>query len=124
MTAPKKPQDRKPKAADVPKIERPEDVEGFDLLKPIDEVPVWDQAPLLALVAQLTEDSDEEGNVSLDNAEAIKILGEIGRAMLPFAVSVSAFTKFCTGKDALQRVASLAIAWTATLGEGKSSDDS
>lgn len=121
MTAPKKPQDRKPKAE---KIQRPEDVAGFDLLRPIDEVPVWDQAPLLALVAELTGDSDEEGKVELDNAESIRILGKIGQAMLPFSVDAKAFTKFCTGKDALERVAQLAVAWTATLGEGESSDDS
>lgn len=124
MTAKKTPQDRKPKAADLPKIERPEDVEGFELLHPIDEVPVWDQAPLLALVAELTDGADEEDGIELDNASAVRLLGEIGRAMLPFAVDKKQFTKFCTGKDALQRVATLAVAWTAVLGEDESSDDS
>lgn len=122
MTTPKKPQDRKPKAER--KVERPEDVEGFHLLRPIDEVPVWDQAPLISLVTKLTEDSDDEtGEVSLDNAQAVSLLGEIGRAMLPFAVDKKEFTKFCTGRDALTRVAQLAVAWTATLGEGESSAD-
>lgn len=121
MTTRKQPQDRKPKAA---KIERPEDTEGFELLKSIDEIPAWDQAPLLALVAQLTEGADDAGNVELDNAAAVSLCGEMGRAMLPFAVDQKAFTKFASGRQALQRITNLAIAWTSTLGEDESSDDS
>lgn len=121
MTSKKVPQDHKQKAA---KIVRPEDTAGFELLKPIDEVPVWDQAPLLALVAELTGDSDEKGEIELGNSDAVLLLGKIGKAMLPFAVNEKEFTKFCTGKEALQRVAELAVAWTATLGEDESSADS
>lgn len=124
MPTKKTPQDRKPKATTVPEIERPEDVEGFDLLKPIDEVPAWDQTPLLSLVAQLTEGANDAGDVELDNAQAVSLLGEIGRAMLPLAVDPKAFTKFASGKEALQRVTHLAIAWSAALGEDESSDDS
>ena len=123
MTAKKTPQDRKPKAVKA-EIERPEDVKGFELLKSIDEVPVWDQAPLLALVAELTEGADETGKIELSGAESVRLLGQIGAALLPFATDQKAFTKFCSGKQALQDVANLAIAWTAVLGEDESSDDS
>lgn len=118
---PKAPQDRKPKAE---KIERPEDVKGFHLLKPIDNVPVWDQAPLLSLVAKVTENADDEGNLELDEAEGILLIGQIGKAMLPFAIDEKAFIKFATGRSAMQDVMTLALAWTSVLGEGKSSDDS
>lgn len=119
-TSRKVPQDRKPKAA---AIERPEDVKGFELLLPIDEVPVWDQAPLLSLVSRMTDKVDDKGEVSMDNADAILLIGEISKTMLPFAVDKKEFTKFCTGRTALQDVMTLAIAWTSVLGEGESSGD-
>ena len=124
MPTKKTPQDRKPKAAAVPEITRPEDVEGWELLKSIDDVPAWDQTPLLALVAELTGDSNEAGDLELGNAEAVALLGQIGRAMLPLAVDQKAFTKFASGKEALQRITNLAVAWSAALGEDESSDDS
>jgi hypothetical protein len=117
----KAPQDRKPKAE---KIVRPQDVPGFELLKSIDEVPVWDQAPLLGLVRKLHGSADAAGDLELEEHEAIPLLGQIAKAMLPFAHSEKEFTKFCTGREALQRVMDLATAWVAVLGEEKSSDDS
>ena len=44
--------------------------------------------------------------------------------MLPWAKDEKEFVKFCSGRDALQRIAELAFAWTSVLGEGVSSDDS
>lgn len=121
-TAKKTPQDRKPKAE---KIVRPQDVAGFDLLLSIDDVPVWDQAPLLALVQKLSSSADEEsGTIDMDESDAIIIIGQVGKAMLPFAIDQKKFTKFCTGRDALQRIMDLAMAWTSVLGEDKSSGDS
>src|SRR5690349_5891578 len=110
MTAkktPKAPQDRKPKAA---KITRPEDTKGFELLHPIDEVPVWDQAPLLSLVAQLTDAGDDKGEVEMSNADAILLTGQIASAMRPFAVDEKQFIKFATGRTALQDIMNLALA--------------
>lgn len=120
-TSKKTPQDRKPKAEP---IKRPQDTEGFELLKPVDEVPVWDQAPLLSLVSQLMGDAKEGEEIHLDENVAILLLGDIAKAMLPWAVDQAEFTKFCTGKRAMQRVMDLAMAWTASLGEGESSDAS
>lgn len=122
----KKPTDHKAKAKDAldAALERPEDVKGFELLVPIDSVPVWDQAPLLSLVSRVTDSSDKEGKIEMDNADAILLIGQIAKAMLPFAVDAKQFTKFCTGKEALQDVMTLALAWTSVLGEGESSDDS
>lgn len=121
MTAKKKvPQDRKPKAE---KPKRPEDVKGFHLLNPIDSVPVWDQAPLLALVHQLTKDANEDGELQIDESEAIELLGKIAKTMLPFAKNEKEYTKFATGRTALQDVMDLAMAWTSVLGEDESSDD-
>lgn len=125
MTAKKTPQDRKPKAAKVEtKIERPEDVKGFDLLKPIDEVPVWDQTPVLALVAEMTDGANTAGDLVLDNGEAVRLLGEMGRALVAVAKDQAEFIKFASGKSALQDVATLAMAWAASLGEDESSENS
>ena len=115
----KKPQDRKPKKA---KELRPEDVPGFDLLRPMSDVPVWDQTDLLSLVYQLQGSADGEGKLDLDEAEVMPLLGKIAKAMLPFAYDEKVFTKFCSGKDALQKVMDLANAWVVSLGEDESSD--
>jgi hypothetical protein len=122
-TSRKTPQDRKPKAAEVIPP-RPQDTEGFSLLKPIDEVPVWDQAPLLSLVNQLMGDAKPGEEVELDESVALLLMGDIAKAMLPWSVDQKEFTKFCSGKGAIQRVMNLAMAWTSVLGEGESSDDS
>lgn len=120
--APRKaPQDRKPKAEP---IKRPQDTPGFDLLKSVDEVPVWDQAPLLALVNELMGDAKEGEEIELDQNTALMLMGEIAKAMVPWALDQKEFTKFCSGAGAMQRVMDLAMAWTAALGEEKSSDDS
>lgn len=121
MTTPLIPQDHLPKAE---KIVRPQDTPGFSLLKSIDDVPVWDQAPLLSLVSALVGNANDGEEFELEEAQAIPLIGEIGRAMLPWALDSQAFTKFCSGKDALQRVADLAMAWTSSLGEDVSSGDS
>lgn len=123
-TSRKTPQDRKPKAEVTP-IVRAQDTPGFSLLKSIDEVPVWDQAPLLSLVHQLMpEDAKPGEEISFDENLAISLMGEIARAMLPWAVDEKEFTKFCSGKGAIQRVMELAMAWTSVLGEDESSDAS
>jgi len=120
-TSKKTPQDRKPKAE---KIVRPQDTPGFDLLKSIDEVPVWDQAPLLALVNELMGDGEAGEEVEIDENVALRLMGEIARAMVPWAIDQKEFTKFCSGAGAMQRVMNLAMAWTSALGEGVSSADS
>lgn len=120
-TSKKTPQDRKPKAE---KIIRPQDTPGFNLLKSIDEVPVWDQAPLLALVNELMGDGEPGEEREMDENLALRLMGEIAKAMVPWAINREEFTKFCSGKGAMQRVMDLSMAWTAALGEEKSSDDS
>src|SRR6476620_2601705 len=102
MTTSKKvPQDRKPKAE---KIVRPQDTPGFNLLKSTDEVPVWDQAPLLALVNELMGDGEAGEEVEIDENVALRLMGEIARAMVPWAIDQKEFTKFCSGAGAMQRV--------------------
>ena len=123
-TSRKTPQDRKPKAETVVPMKRPQDTPGFELLKPIDEVPVWDQAPLLHLVNQLMGDAKAGEEVELDESMALLLMGDIAKAMLPWSTDQAAFTKFCSGKGAIQRVMELAMAWTAVLGEDESSDAS
>lgn len=120
MTA-KKPQDRKPKAE---KIVRPEDTKGFNLLRPIDELPVWDQAPLLSLVYKLQKDvkADKDGNQEVEIDLDPAIIGPLAQAMMPMAYDKEEFTKFCTGRTAMADVANLAFAWSAILGEERSSE--
>ena len=120
MAAPKQPADHKPK------LIRPEDVPGMELLRPIDEVPVWDQGPIMDLVYSIMGEASEEdiksGKIQFQPKPSM--IAEMGRAMLPFAKDEAAFTKFCTGRTAMQRVAELAMAWTSSLGEEVRSEDS
>jgi len=115
---PKAPQDRKPKAE---KADRPEDTPGFDMLKPFSEVPVWDQGPLLALINEIRGDAADGESIELTETEAIRLVGPIGRALLPMAKDPDKFTKFASGKKGASNVLNLAFAWMAALGEDKSS---
>lgn len=115
---PKAPQDRKRKKDKMP---RPEDTPGFNLLKPFDEVPVWDQGPLLELVAELQGDAEDGTDIELSQADIVKFLGPIAKALLPMARDEEEFTKFASGKKGAENVMNLAFAWMAALGEGGSS---
>lgn len=119
--AAKKPQDRKPKAE---KINRPEDTPGFNLLKPFDQVPVWDQGPLLSLVHEIQGDAKDGEELELDENEVIRLIGPLGKALLPMAKDPDEFTKFASGKQAASNIMNLAFAWMAAMGEGESSENS
>lgn len=116
-TAPKKPQDRQPKAEPVVK---PEDTPGFDLLRPFDEIPVWEQTPLIALLAELYDkfgdDARAEGE-SLAINDQLEVVGRLAKLLLEYAVDPIEFTKFASGRNALDRVTNLAMAWIGDLGE-------
>lgn len=121
-TAPKKakkPSDRKKKGED--KAPRPEDTPGWHLLKPFDEVPVWDQGPLLALVYELQGDAEDGSEIELSSSDVINYLGPIAKALLPMTTDEEAFTKFASGREGASNVMQLAFAWMASLGEEKSS---
>lgn len=115
---PKAPQDRKRKKD---KQDRPEDVPGFNLLKPFDEVPVWDQGPLLEMIYQIQGDAKDGSEIELSESDVIKYLGPLGKALLPMAKDEEEFTKFASGKKGASNVMNLAFAWMAALGEDKSS---
>ena len=120
-TKAKAPQDRKPKKE---KKIRPEDTPGFNLLRPMGEVPVWDQTPLLALIYKLQDLAGDNDEIEMDETEAIVVIGQIAKALVPIANDEKEFTKFATGPEAFNRVADLAMAWASAVGEAKSSADS
>jgi len=144
-TTPKAPQDRKPKQADIPARDVTE-TPGWELMKPIDEVPVWDQTDLLALMQELYADS-EKGNarrlaeLNEERVEAgkepfeelpsyeeqdfdIRMLGQLIKSITPFAKDAAEFTKFVSGSGAIERGSELAMAWVGQMGESLSSDAS
>jgi hypothetical protein len=119
-TAPKAPQDRKPKAAPVEEPLSPEEVPGWALMKPMSEIPVWEQTPLVALLQTAFESSEEEGtDVS---SFSIDLVGKMAQAMIPYAIDEAAYIKFVSGAGALQRAMDLAMAWVGQMGEFTSSE--
>lgn len=159
---PKAPDDRRNNKVQVDVPKRPEEVAGYDLLKPLDEVPVWDQIELVAMLQDAMNDAaksakearedenarraekglkpippqyelDAKGKVLKDDANEpiekvehdfdIRLIGELGKAILPFANDKAVLTKFMSGKGAIERTAELAMAWVGQMGESSSSDD-
>jgi len=118
-TPPKAPQDRKPKAAPVEEPLSPEEVPGWDLMKPMSEIPVWDQTPLIAVLQSAFDDTEEEGETrSFD----INLIGELAKAMSVHAIDEAAYLKFVSGAGAMERAMNLAMAWVGQMGEFVSSE--
>lgn len=120
---------------------RPQDTPGFDLLKPFSDVPVWDQTPLLSMIQKLHDDrkgisNEEFAKMTPAEREAynesresfasvdINMLGELARALLPFAVDQDAYTKFVSGTKGMENAMNLAMAWVGQMGEFGNSEDS
>lgn len=145
-TAPKKPQDRKPKAVELPPTDVT-DTPGWELMKPLEEVPVWDQTDLLAILQSIYSDSEKENKAKLKElneklaAEGgvllaelpdeekvedfdIRLIGTLAKAIQPYAKDDAAFLKFVSGAGAMERSAELAMAWVGQMGESTSSDAS
>lgn len=146
-TAPKtttrKPADRKPKAEETKPL-APEETPGWDLMKPMEEIPVWDQMPLIAMLQDALNDSDKhdksdeeidamskeewalyQEKKSVKSAERsfdVKIIGTLAKALLPYAKDEKDFTKFASGSGAMQRVMNLSMAWVGQMGEFGSSE--
>ena len=139
-TTPKAPSDRKPKAATKPATTLVEETPGWELLKSFEEIPVWDQMPLIALLDAAT--SDETRNLTKAEYAAltpeerkemeegkrasvdITILGDLTKKLKDFAVDEEEYTKFCSGSGAMQRSLNLAMAWVGQMGESIGSEDS
>lgn len=97
---------------------------GWDLLKPFDEVPVWDQAELIATVqpilGQLRDaQGDVEGDwVDLDIAKFdVTVIGRLAKQLTAYAVDEDAYLKFVSGPGALKRAVELGVAYAQQLGE-------
>lgn len=137
--APKKPADRKAKG-ETKIATRPEEVRGWDLLKSFEEIPVWDQMPLIKLLDDATADAStdlsKEEYAALTPEERkemkegkrtsidITILGDLALKLKDFAVDEEAYVKFCSGSGAMQRAIELAMAWVGQMGEAISSENS
>lgn len=155
------PQDRKVKVSEEIVV-LPEETPGWDLMKPIEDVPVWDQIPLVATLfdsmdaaEKAAKDEFEEINakreakgldkipvryaqdakgkiIKDDSGDPIpvyekafdpKLIGELAKAILPFARDEAELTKFMSGKGAIERTAALAMAWVGQMGESSGSDE-
>lgn len=117
-TPPKAPQDRKPKAATVDEPLSPEEVPGWELMKPMSEIPVWEQTPLIAILQKAVEGAEVDGEVQTFD---INVIGELAKALIPYAIDEAAFIKFVSGAGAMERAMQLAMAWVGQMGEFESS---
>lgn len=137
-STPKAPQDRKPKAEALSTKVQPKP-DGWDLLRPLEEIPAWDQAPLLQTMYQLMDKGEldeeavakEEKLVKRELSEKEKrkfrefdlaVIGEMGRALLPLAKDEAEFTRWASGPGALSRVGQLAMVFLGELGESSGSE--
>lgn len=105
---PAAPQDRKPKAA--PKV-LPEQIPGWDLLKPFAEIPVWDQTDMFDALQDFLEEF-EAGTLS-----EMKFVGGVARELLPFAVDEDEFLRFISGPRGLHNATPLVMAWVEQMGK-------
>lgn len=112
-TTPKAPQDRKKKAEEIVPVD-PSTTPGWELLKSFDEIPVWDQTDLLALLQEVT-DTGEETDEGTDFD--VRIIGKLVKAIQPYALDDAEFLKFVSGAGAIQRSSTLAMAWVGQMGE-------
>lgn len=138
MPTPKKPADRKPKAVEEPKL-LPEETPGWDLMKDMSDIPVWDQTPLIQLLQSAFDDADKKSDEEIDAMtkeewelyqakEGVKeksfdvnIIGELAKGIMPYAKDQAAYTKFVSGPGAMERAMTLAMAWVGQMGESGSS---
>lgn len=137
--APKKPVDRKVKGEDKVAT-RPEETPGWELLRSFEEIPVWDQMPLISLLEEATSDETvklskeeyaaltPEERKEMDEGKRRSIdlmtLGNLVLQLKTYAIDEEAYTKFCSGSGALQRSINLAMAWVGQMGESIGSEDS
>jgi hypothetical protein len=140
--ATKKPADKKP--AQQPKI-APEEVPGWDLMRPLDEVPVWEQTELVAILQEAMDDAtpeidetllegltpnqrikkeEELKKAAVSSSLDIRIIGKLGQAIKPYARDEAAYVKFVSGSGAMERTMNLAMAWVGQMGEFSSSENS
>jgi hypothetical protein len=139
--APKAPADRLPKAEEM--VVRPEETPGWELMKDLNDIPVWEQTPLVSMLQNVLTDgedeklSDEEIDAMTDEEfEAydkqrklnrvktfdVNIIGQFAKALIPYAKDEAAFTKFVSGPAAMEKAMNLAMAWVGQMGESSSSE--
>jgi len=142
-TTPKAPQDRKPKVEKEP-TPLPEETPGWELMRDFSTIPVWEQTPLISLMQTLGEDGRPDDGLTDAEIDAlseeefaareaklktagvksfdINIIGEMAKALIPYAKDEAEFTKFVSGRGALEKTMNLAMAWVGQMGESASSE--
>lgn len=109
---PAAPQDRKAKAVKA----KPAHVKGWELLKPLSDIPVWDQTELFDSLLEIIAEH-EAGNVS-----ETRFVGVIAKRLMDFAVDKDAYLAFVSGPQAITNAAPLVMTWIDQMGELKPSD--
>jgi hypothetical protein len=144
MPTPKKPADKQPKTVQKPKI-APEEVPGWDLMRPLEEIPAWEQTDLVAILQEAMDDGEPEIDTSLlegltpnqrikKEAELkqaarsksfdVRIIGTLAKQLKEYAKDPEEYTKFVSGSGAMERAMNLAMAWVGQMGEFSSSENS
>lgn len=115
---PKAPQDHLPKQAD----QEPEKPEGWDLIKPLDQIPVWEQTELLQTLKEAFGDQVDVTEISVQEFD-MRIIGKIALALRGWAKNAAEYDRFVSGQGAMQRAMDIATYAGGLLGESDSSTD-
>ena len=94
--------------------------DGWDLLKPFDQIPVWDQTDLLETVKPLIAAAESKGGLDLANTD-LRVIGDAAKQLRQSAVDDDAFMEFASGSKALNRIIDLAVWFVGQLGESERS---
>jgi hypothetical protein len=97
------PQDRKPPRPTGGGVKPPP---GAELLRPVAEIPIWDQDRLLELLGEFSESADKDGNIVVSDAAGMRVVAKLAQELAAFAYDADAWTRFCSGRptDSIPRV--------------------
>lgn len=126
MTTARKPQDRKPAAAEIAEAQKKrfEEIDGHEHIKPFGKIKGSDQLRIIGRIKSLglggkDEDDVDEKDIDLDGfADFIDWIGE------RFTVDQDAFEAWSSGEGGIGRTMKLAMGLLSELGKGMGSDNS
>ena len=119
----KSPQDRQPPAAEVvaEALDRFDEVEGHELLRPLSKVKGSDQTRLMArlqrlgLLDEAGDDAGQGGIADLDLDEVADLIDYISER---FALDSAEFDEFTCGEGGFVRALTLVMAYVGEMGKG------
>lgn len=119
----KSPQDRQPPAAEVvaEAQERFDEVEGYELLRPLSKVKGSDQTRLMARLQRLgllDEGEGEPGKGGIADLDLDEVADLIDYISERFALDSAEFDEFTCGEGGFVRALTLVMAYVGEMGKG------